>query len=72
MFLVSFLENALKKAISRQKRHLPFLAGINFFFNALKKILTKTTFLQCASIDLKVIQSRNCKTIFFFWGGGFL
>ena len=53
MFLVSFLENALKKAISRQKRHLPFLAGINFFFNALKKILTKTTCVRLLFLRLK-------------------
>ena len=49
-----------KKAISRQKRH--FWRLLIFFFSAMKKILTKTTFVRLLFLKLK--QKKNVKKYF--------
>ena len=48
-----FLKNALKKAISRQKRHFGCFLRLLTFFSALKKLLTKTTFVHLLFLKLK-------------------
>ena len=62
VLLVGILENALKKAISRQKRHIGRFWLLLTFLSTLKKLLTKTTFVRLLFLKLK--QKKNMKKYF--------
>ena len=63
VLLVSIFENALKKATSRQKCHFDRFWQLLPFLSALKKILTKTTFVRLSFLKLK--QKKNMKIFLF-------
>ena len=62
VLLISIFENALKKAISHQKRHFGCFRWLLIFFCTLKKIVTKTTFVCLLFLKLK--QKKNMKKYF--------
>ena len=63
VLLVGIFENALKKAINRQKRHFGCFWRL-IIFCAFSKIPTNTTFVRLLILKLK--QKTNMKKYFFF------